>query len=458
MALPGQAAPPQLRRVLSLWNLILYGIVIVTPAAAMFNFGVISRAGQGHVATLILIAMVPMLLTAVSYGQMARVYPSAGSAFTYVGMEMGPVAGYVIGWSVVLDYLLAPLTAIIWCSQQAHDFLDTVPYAGWVVIFSVVLTALNLQAVKVSARVHTGLVAAIGIVVGAFLIGAAYYVLGHPHDAAGFFTRPLYDPVAWNTTNILTGTSLAVLTYVGFDGVSTLAEEVENPRRAILIALVAACLVTGSLSALESYMAQLVWPAAEAFPNVDTAFTFVAQRVWWPLYGVVGVMLIIASFGSALGTQLAAARLLYGMGRSGALPGGFFANITPRHRIPANNVLLVGSVALMGALTLPLISGKVSGFELAANLLNFGALLGFMGVNAAAFVHYFVRADRKTFMHFLTPVVGFCSCLLLWANLSATARIVGGLWIAIGIGVGFWRTRGFRQNLPKLEFPREAID
>ena len=443
---------------LSLWNLVLYGIVVVTPVAAMFNLGVISRAGHGHVATTSLIAMIPMLLTAISYGQMARVYPSAGSAFTYVGREINALAGYVVGWSMVADYLLAPLTAVIWCSQQAHDLVRAVPYGGWVVIFSVALTCLNLQAIKVSARLHTGIVAAMSVVVVAFLSCAACYIFHHPHDSAGFFTRPLYDPAAWSADGILTGTSLAVLTYVGFDGVSMLAEEVENPRRTVLIAVVIACLTTGLLASLEGYTAQLVWPAAELFPSVDTAFTFVAQRAWWPLFPVVGFTLIVASFGSALATQLAAARLLYGMARSGALPASFFGVIDPRRRVPGNNVVFIGGVALAGAFVLPMVSGQMSGFELAANLLNFGALIGFMGVHAAAFVHYFLRSDHKSAVHFLIPMLGFCACLLLWCNLSVTARVVGGVWIAIGVAAGFWRTRGFRQNLPTLDLPREVAE
>jgi putrescine importer len=102
--------------------LILYGIIVIQPVAPMSVFGVLSDTGHGHVVTTLLIAMVAMLFTAFSYGRMARAYPSAGSAFTYVGQEINPALGYVTGWSMVMDYILNPMICIIWCSQQAHVF------------------------------------------------------------------------------------------------------------------------------------------------------------------------------------------------------------------------------------------------------------------------------------------------------------------------------------------------
>src|SRR5438094_4333553 len=176
----------------------------------------------------------------------------------------------------------------------------------------------------------------------------------------------------WNTRLVLGGTSLAVLTYIGFDGISTLSEEAENPRRNILLATVFTCLVIGILSALEVYAAQLVWPASEPFPNVDTAFTFVAGRAWEPLFAIVGFTLLVANFGSGMGAQLGAARLLYGMGRSGALPKSFFGAVDPKRRVPRNNVIFVGVIALLGAF--------VVSYGLGAEMLNFGALIAFMGV------------------------------------------------------------------------------
>src|SRR5262252_7825867 len=459
---PTAAEAPRLKRSLALWDLILYGIIVIQPVAPMSVFGVLSDRGRGHVVTTLLIAMVAMLFTAISYGRMARAYPSAGSAFTFVGREINPALGYVTGWSMVMDYILNPMICIIWISQQAHVFAPGIPYWAWAILFAVLFTGLNIQGVKTSARVNSALAALMGVVIAIFFVAAARYIFGHPRDEAGFFTRPFYDPQLFDARAVLGGTSIAVLTYIGFDGISTLSEEAENPRRNILLATVLTCLVIGILSAFEVYAAQLVWPATQPFPNSDTAFTFVAKRAWPPLFGVLGFTLLVANFGSGMGAQLGAARLLYGMGRSNALPKSFFGVVDKKHRVPRNNVLFVGGLALVVALLVivpfrgqTVCDGTVFCYGLGAEMLNFGALIAFMGVNAAAFIRYFVREKRYTIWNFVPPVAGFLICLLLWLNLSTPAKIAGGIWMAVGIAVGAWKTKGFRGNLINFELPPE---
>lgn len=436
-----------LKRTLTLWDLILYGIIVIQPTAPMSVFGVLSDKGHGHVVTTILLAMVAMLFTAISYGRMARAYPSAGSAFTYVGQEINPALGYVTGWSMVMDYMLNPMICIIWISQQAHVFAPAVPYAAWAVFFALVFTGMNLQGVKTSARMNAGLAAVMGAVIAVFFVTAARYIFGHPHGDPGFFTRPFFDPQLFNAKAVLGGTSVAVLTYIGFDGISTLSEEVENPRRNILLATVATCFVIGVLSAVEVYAAQLLWPASQPFPNVDTAFVFAAGRAWAPMFAIVGATLLVANFGSGMGAQLGAARLLYGMGRSNALPRSFFGALHPVSRVPRNNVVFVGAVALAGAFLI--------NFGLGAEMLNFGALIAFMGVNAAAFTRYWLRSETRTAANFFPPVLGFFICLLLWLNLSAPAKLYGGIWMAAGIAFGAIKTRGFKDALISFDMPAE---
>src|SRR6516165_6861362 len=449
------ASAPRLRRSLTLWDLILYGVIVIQPVAPMSVFGVLSDAGHGHVVTTLLIAMVAMLFTAFSYGRMARAYPSAGSAFTYVGQEINPALGYITGWSMTMDYMLNPMICIIWCSQQAFVFAPNIPYWDWAIFFGAVFTYLNIQGIKTSARVNTILAAGMGAVVAIFFMMATHYIFGHPHDGTSFFTRPFYDPSLFNSKAVLAATSIAVLSYIGFDGISTLSEEAENPRRNILLATVLTCLVIGILSALEVYSAQLVWPASEPFPNSDTAFTYVGGRAWQPLFAIIGLTLLVANFGSGMGAQLGAARLLYGMGRSGALPKSFFGAVDPERHVPRNNVIFVGTIALAGAFLLPAVAGEATGYELGANLLNFGALIAFMGVNAAAFVHYYLHQEKKTLGNLLPPVLGFIICFLLWLNLSRKAIIFGAIWMAAGIAVGAWKTSGFRSNLIDFELPPE---
>jgi putrescine importer len=468
------ANAPRLRRSLTLWDLILYGVIVIQPVAPMSVFGVLSDRGRGHVVTTILIAMIAMLFTAISYGRMARAYPSAGSAFTYVGQEINPALGYVTGWSMVMDYMLNPIICTIWCSQQAHVFAPGVSYWTWAVFFALVFTLLNVQGVKTSAHVNSALAAGMGVVIAIFFVVAARYIFGHPHDSAGFYTQPFYDPSMWNTKAVLGGTSIAVLTYIGFDGISTLSEEAENPRRNILLATVLTCLVIGILSAFEVYAAQLIWPASQPFPDVDTAFVHVAGRAWKPMFGIIGFTLLVANFGSGMGAQIGAARLLYGMGRSNALPKSFFGVVDAKHRVPRNNVLFVGAIALIAALLMGylgidflgidvhgihmriyLTSDTGAGYGLGAEMLNFGALIAFMGVNAAAFMRYVVRDKKWTPSFVLPPVLGFLICFLLWLSLSRKAVIAGAIWMAVGIAFGAWKTRGFRGDLVNFDLPAE---
>jgi amino acid transporter len=435
-----------LRRTLTLWDLILYGVIVLQPVAPMSAFGALSDRGHGHVVTAVLIAMVAMMATAVGYGKMASVYPSAGSAFTYVAREIHPAAGYVTGWSMVMDYIVNPLICTIWCAGQAHEFAPGLPVWGWKIIFAVVFTLLNLQGIKTSARLNTILAAAMGFVVIIVFVKTIGYILGHPHGEPGFFTRPFYDPKTFTFDNLFGCTSLAVLTYIGFDGISTLSEEAENPRRNIMLATVMTCLAVGLLSAAEVYVAQLVWPASEPFPNQDTAYVYAAARAWAPLFTIVGATLLVANFGSGMGAQIGAARLLYGMGKSNALPKSFFGKISAKHGVPQNNVIFIGLIVLGGAFAMT--------FEQGIELLNYGALLAFMGVNASSFVHYFVRGRERSVFNFIVPVVGFFVCLGLWCNLSARALKWGSVWMVAGIIFGVWKTKGFREPL-SFEAPAE---
>jgi amino acid transporter len=470
------SSAPRLRRTLTLWDLILYGVIVIQPVAPMSVFGVLSERGKGHVVTAILIAMVAMLLTGISYGRMARAYPSAGSAFTYVAQEVSPAVGYVTGWSMVMDYMLNPLICTVWCAGAAHQFAPGVPAWIWKVFFAAVFTLLNIRGVKTSARINAGMAIAMGMVVVAIFVAAARYIFGHPAHDALYFTRPFYDPQTFSWGGLFGCTSIAVLTYIGFDGISTLSEEAENPRRNILLATVATCLVIGLLSAAEAYVAQLVWPASQPFPDVNTAYSYIAGRMWLPLFTVVNLTLLLANFGSGLGAQLGAARLLFGMGRSNALPKSFFGALDAKHGVPRNNVFLVGAIALGGAFLLELIAGykkyalggaplspdtlmKIlnggEAYGLGAEMLNFGALIAFMGVNVAAFLRYYVRAKERRLIHLVPPVLGFAICLGLWLNLSRPAMIAGSVWMAAGILYGVWKTSGFRQRL-SFEVPPEA--
>ncbi len=448
---PPAGAPVKLRRVLGLTDLIIIGIVIIQPIAPMGIYGVISNEARGHVVTTILIAMVAMLFTAISYGKMARAYPSAGSAYTYVGQELNPALGYVTGWAIVMDYILNPLICTIICSKLTQNILPSIPILVLAIFYAGTFTLLNLRGVKTSARINDVMAAGMSIVVVVFFAFVIRFLWNMHQYGAGFFTHPFYDPATFSFGGIFQGTSIAVLTYIGFDAISTFSEEVENPRRNIMLATVIVCLITGVLASLEVYAAQLVWGSAPfAADKVESAFPLVAQTAGgFFLFQLLNFTILIANIGSGMGSQLGAARLLYGMGRSNGIPKKFFGAVDPKSRIPRNNVIFVGVVALLGAIKMNY------NYDEGAELLNFGALLAFMGVNVAALVRYYFRAEKRNILNLLSPLLGFLICGFIWINLSSKALKLGAVWMVIGITYGAIRTRGFKAELVNFDVPSD---
>src|ERR1700675_1063718 len=196
-----------LKRSLRFWDLVLFGIILIQPTAPMPSFGVIYQEARGHVVTAILLAMVAMLFTSISYGRMARVYPHGGSAFLYVGREIHPSLGYITGWCLVMDYVLNPLICTIWCSRAVMNFLPGMPYFVLAIFFAVFFTLLNCNGVETSARINAGVAAALGLVIILVLVAAVLWLLHLQHPVACFYFAPVYDPATFNTAGLLRGTS-----------------------------------------------------------------------------------------------------------------------------------------------------------------------------------------------------------------------------------------------------------
>ena len=450
-ATPTDNGQLRLGRVLTLWDLVFYGLVLIQPTAPIPLFGVAQKLSNGHTVTTILIAMFAMMITAFSYGRMAAVYPSAGSAYTYVGKAMSPHLGFLIGWAMLLDYILQPLLNTIWIAVAIHSrYLPGLPYAAAALLVAAFMTALNLRGIKTSARANKVLLVSMCVVIAVFLFLAVRYLFQAGGWDGLFSTKPFYDPQTFNGHKIWMATSFAALTYIGFDGITTLSEDVENPRRNVLRATVLVCLLTGIFAGLEVYLGQRVWPNWHTFPNLETAFMDVCRRVGgMPLFQAMGAILVLAALGSGLTGGLGAARLLFGMGRDGVLPRRFFGHLHPNTSTPTYNILLIGLVAFVGAVSLNYFGNA---YEHAAELLNFGAFLAFMGVNLSTFWHFCVvlRSGRRRILgDAVLPLAGFAFCALIWWNLNTLAKTVGGLWFAIGIVYIAVATRGFRLT-PKL--------
>lgn len=441
--------PSDLKRVLGVRDLVVYGLVLIQPIAPVGIFGLACVLSHGHVSTTILVAMVAMSLTAISYGRMAALYPSSGSAYTYVGHGLGGHLGFLVGWAMFLDYLVIPLINVVYGSLTLQRLMPAVPYPVWVVLISVAITALNLRGVKATAHANTIMLTGMCVVIGLFVVLSARHLVATAGWQGLFSLRPFYNPETFEWRALGTATSLAALTYIGFDGVTTLAEETRNPKRDVPIATVLVCLLTGAFSVVEVYLGQLVWPDYTTFSNPETAFMDVTQVVGGaPLFQAMGVVLIVACFGSGLAGQAGLARLLFSMGRDRMLPDRFFGHLSPNRKIPSYNVIGIGVVTLGGALVLP--------YQHAAELINFGAFLAFMGVNLAA-IRVFCfekRPDRprRLLLDLLVPGIGFLFCLAIWLSLSKTAKLTGSIWLAGGFVYLAAVTRLFRRSPGQMDF------
>jgi amino acid transporter len=350
---------------------------------------------------------------------------------------------------MVLDYLVIPIINTIYPALTFKRLFPEIPYAAWAVLIVGITIFLNLLGIRFTARANEALLAVVSVVVVAFFLSAVRYLL-HLQGLGGLVSlEPFYNSKTFDFGALRTATSLAALTYIGFDGVTTLAEEVENPRRTVPVATVLVCLICGILSTLEVYLGNRVWPDYNTFPNLETAFIDVCLRVGGGvLFQAMAVILIVACLATGLAGVAGAARLLYGMGRDNLLPRTFFARLDSKRNIPAFNVMVIGFLALIGSL---LIS-----YERAAELLNFGAFLAFIGVNVTCIQHFCLRPQvgrrRSLLTDLILPGLGVLFCLGIWWSLPLPAKWAGGIWFVAGFAYAAIRTRGFRLETPKMDF------
>ncbi len=440
---------PRLKRVLGLWDLIFYGIVLIQPIAAVGLFGIASQVSRGHMVTTLLIAMFGMMLTAISYGRMASSFPSAGSAYTYVGKGLNLHLGFLAGWVMFLDYLIVPIINTVYASLTLQRLMPTVPFFAWVSLFVIAITLVNLRGIRTTARSNEILLAVMCVVIGIFIVLAIRYIFQEQSWSGLFSYKPLYNPETFNLGAIMTATSFAALTYIGFDGVTTLSEDVKNPKRNMLLAPMLVCLFTGLFSGLQIYLAQQVWPDYTTFANPETAFFDVSARIGGQfLFNAIAITLFIACLGSGIAGQFGAARLLFAMGRDGVIPKKPFSHLHAKSSTPSYNILFMGVLTLFGSLILS--------YQGAAELLNFGAFLAFMGVNIAAFRQfYFLRPmEEKSnlIVDAIIPVLGFLVCFLIWISLPTPSKIIGGIWLFAGLIYLFFKTDGFKVRPETIDF------
>jgi putrescine importer len=420
---------PKLKRVLGLWDLVYYGIILTSPIAVVPMFGEAQVLSRGHAVVTLLAAMVAMTATAVSFGRMATVYPSAGSVYTYVSRAFNPQIGFVLGLAMFLEYLFQPLQNSLYAALTIQRLLPHIPFALLSALAVGFMTLLCWFGIRTTARANEILLAFMSIVMIAFLGEAIWYIFAHQHWQGFFSTQPLYDPRTFSVRAIAAGTALAATTYIGFDGVSILAEEVENPKRNVLLASVLVCVFTGLFAAFQVFLAVRVWPDYRTLVNPETAFMDVARVVGgYNLFLGFGVVLLVSSLACGLAGLLGAVRLLYGMGRDNVLPRKIFGHLNAARGNPTYNVAIAGGLAYLGTLTMQ--------WERAVEVMNFGALMAFMAVNLAAVRHFGftpgLPGKRNLLFDVITPSLGFLFCLVIFLGLQGSTLVMGAIWCGVG--------------------------
>lgn len=438
----------ELKRVLTFKDILIFGIVFINPLAPFALYGVINNKTNGHMALAYLIGMFAMIFTAYSYGKMAGAFPVAGSSYTYVERVINPQVGFLTGWMMFLDYVLLPLQINIVAAIYAHALIPAIPNWIWVIIFSAFIAAVNYLGVQVTARVDT-IIAIFSFACLITFVGAAVHaVIGGVGTGTLFYAKAIYNSSTAAPGCIISGVGTAALSFLGFDAVTTLAEESVNPSKDIGRAAILTCLIGGAIFILQAYVGALVWPDYTTYPNVDSAFIYIIEKVGGSALVVFcSTAFIVALVAGGVAAQAGAVRLLYGMGRDNVIPNKIFAHLSPKYKTPIYNIIIMSAVSIVGAWILSL--------ETASDLVCFGAFIGFMFVNLSVLVHFYIRKRERKGMKFIWnlvfPVLGFLICFYIWINMSKISKIVGFSWMAIGIVYSIMKTNSYKGKLRSVK-------
>ena len=429
-------ATATLRRSLTLRDLIVYGLLFIGPLAPVGVFGVLDARTHGAVALIYLLATVAMAFTAWSYAEMSRVVPHAGSVFAYATEGLGHLPGFLAGWLAMLDYLLIPSVAYLFCGLSVHALMPQVPAWIFTVIAFGVTTLMNMTGVQVAARIGTLVVAIEILVLGAF-VALSIYVLATTGPA-----RPWLSPITGLYPNeldaVVGAISVAVLSYLGFDAIASFAEETTGSRDAIGRAILVCLAVAGVLFVVQAWLAALVSPLdprdLAAHPDRQgTAFYLLTREALAPwLSTVLSITKAIGPAFAAMTAQAAASRLLFGMARDGRLPK-VLASVDKEHGVPRTALLTAAALTLVVSVWAAV---RPDGLDVLVSIVDVGALAAFTLLHASV-VGYFAWRKRAPFrmMHYAIPVLGAAVTLWIIIESQPLAHVVGGAWLAAGIAV-----------------------
>ena len=442
-----------LNRVLPLSSLIFYGLAYLCPLTIFSTYGLITNMTHGMLSLTYAVATVAMILTALSYSQMVKAYPVAGSVYTYVQRSINPHLGFLAGWAILMDYLLLPMINYLLASIFLAPVFPGVPAWAWIVGYIIFVTAVNYFGIQLTAWVNNSLIILQAIFMLAFIIFVIKYIATGNGAATFFDMKAFINSTELNAPDmgfgmILTGASILALSFLGFDAVTTVSEEAIEPEKNIGKAIIVICLGAGVGFTIVSYLCQLAWPTGWfEFESVDSgAFELIVKIAGATMGYLFTAAYCIGCLASAMASQASASRILYSMGRDGSLPKKFFGFIHPKHKTPTYNIFLIGAISLIGV--------KLS-LAVAASLINFGALAGFALVNISVIAHYFIKGKHRSGMgilkYLILPLGGAIVCLSIWISLDIHSKVLGFCWLIVGTIFLAATTNFFRKLPPDLK-------
>ncbi|HWO97741.1 MAG TPA: APC family permease [Bacillus sp. (in: firmicutes)] len=437
-----------LKQSLGLWSIVMLGIGYMTPMVAFDTFGIVSEQTGGHVPASYVIALMGMLFTAASYGKMVKVFPIAGSAYTYTQKTIDAKLGFLVGWASLLDYLFLPMVNALLTKIYLSALFPGIPSWIWVVGFVAFITIVNAVSVSVAANFNTFLVLFQMLVIIIFIILVIKGLMQGEGTGQVVSFEPFFQ-ADMQLSPLVAGATVLCFSFLGFDAVTTLAEETPNATKTIPRAIFFTALLGGILFIATSYFTQAYFPDVSRFKDPEAASPEIALYVGGKLFQAFFLAgTLTGTLASGLASHTSVSRLLYVMGRDNVIPKSLFGYVHPRWRTPVFNVLLVGAIALT-AIFLDL--------KTATSLINFGALIAFTFVNLSVISYYVVKKKRyktvKDLFNFLVfPVIGASIVAVLWVNLSIHSLILGMVWTFIGICHLLYVTNMFRAAPPQIHF------
>ncbi|GGE26874.1 porin [Pullulanibacillus camelliae] len=418
----------ELKRSLSFWDLLIYGLIFMVPIAPFGIYGDVVTASKGMVALAYLIGMVGMIFTALSYARMSEAFPIAGSVYAYAGKGINPYVGFVAGWSILLDYILIPALLYVVSAQALTGMIPGVPSWIWLVVFILINTIINYFGIEFTAKAN------IVILIFELIVLALFIVIGIVAIAKGingaeFSFKPLYDPDYFSMHLVMGAVSIAVLSFLGFDAISTLSEETKGGVKSVGRATIASLVIVGVLFMVQTWVAALIFPDFNSFDDIGTAFYQVADIAGGGWLGNLTAVATAIAWGiaDALVAQAAISRVLYSMARDRKLPKGL-AKVHPKYKTPYVSTVIVAVISLIVGLAF------ISNVGVLSSFVNFGALTAFLFLHVSVFVHYILKNKSKDYWnHFILPLIGFIIIGYVWLSLATQAKLLGLSWLAIGV-------------------------